>query len=266
MSTTSRTVKSLLAWHLSSVFAAFLAACTVLLLSGTATGEIDPQRARNAELEMVLLMSALQADDEQIPRISDPAIALAFTKAFDLDMIADQHPSAEDLATLSSLQRQAGELAKAYISVSVEADHDRQTVLERSAGNFLEFLPELGVVYDFELATGARICAITAGIARRVGAIGDEAPDLESSIATIETIQFQLLEQIIGFASDPHIQREWRFERLLLLNSLADQYAMLLTAKAARSIADLALAAAIAESDAQIAETMQQFAFAILRR
>jgi hypothetical protein len=254
------------AWRLNSVFAALIAAFAVFVSSGTATGEIDPQRARDAEMEMRVLMSALQAGEEQIPRISDPATALAFTRAFDFDLIAGQQPSATDLAILSSLQRQADALAKAYISFGVDADQDRQTALERSAGNFLEFLPELGVIYDFELATGARICAITAGIARRVGAIGDEAPDLEASIAMVETIQFHLLEQTIGFASDSHIQREWRFERLLLLHSLADQYAMLLTETAARSIADLALAAAIAEADAQIADAMQQFAFAILRQ
>jgi hypothetical protein len=254
------------AWRLSSFIAALLAAYTVLVLPGAATATIDPQRARDAEMEMLVLMSAVQSGEGQIPRVSDPAVALAFTRAFDVEMIADQQHGAEDLAILSSLQQHAGKLAKAYISVGVQAGHDRQAAMERAAGNFLEYLPELGVIYDFNLVTGARICAITADLAQRVGAIGDEAPDIEASIAMIESMQFQLLELTIGFASDPHIQREWRFERLLLLDSLAGQYAQLLTATAARSIADLALAAAISEPDSQIAEVLQKFAFAILHQ
>jgi hypothetical protein len=90
-----------------------------------------------------------------------------------------------------------------------------------------------------------------AAVAAGFAAIGREAQ------AAIETV--------LGAASDANIDPGWRIERMAALVRAASAYAALLDTRAGQTIADRALAHAIAETNAAMATLLKNFALAVLR-
>lgn len=252
--------KSWPGWHLNR-WIVLLCAALRLLVPDAGLAQVDMKRAVAAENAMARLLRAVEdgSGDGNYPRLSDPETASIFLQAFDSEIIPTAAPGSGDLPILSSLQERAGEIARAYIGAGKAGDD-----LDRAATNFLEFLPEIAIAYDFSLETGAHIATVTLQLAGRVRALGDEEPSAQSAVAKIAETQARLLELLIGCSTDPNITVNWRRDRLLLLNETAPRYSRLLSKDTAQSIADRALAAAIFEEDEQIATDLKGFALAIL--
>lgn len=253
--------KSWHGWRLNN-WVALLCATLWLLASGAGVAQVDVKRAVEAESAMTRLLRAVEdgTRDGNYPRLSDPAVAEIFAQAFDRRIVATAAPSVKDLPKLSSLQNKAGEIARAYIGSGHPGDD-----LDRAAANFLEFLPEIAVVYDFSLVTGAQIATVTSQVAGQVGALGDEEPSVRPAVTAIAETQAHVLELLVGCSTDPNISVSWRRDRLVLMKKTANRYSRLLPTEIAQSIADRALAAAIFEEDEHLAADLNEFALSILR-
>lgn len=247
------------------VAAILLLAQVMSCLALPSAAQIDTGRAQAALEAGERLLAAIRSADGNfsVPRLSEPGSAPLFDGAFDPSLWGNEAPQAEDLLLLNRLQEKAGAIISAYLLQDASVDSDiGDAETQRLAGrNFLSFLPELALAYDFRVLTGAMIAegAVAAGRSSQ-----DQA-EVKAALTAIADDQAAVLEAIIVCSSDRRIEAQWRRDRVRAMRRTASQYSSLLNKKAAQILADRALAAAIRETDPQVAEEFKAFALALLR-
>lgn len=258
-------------WRSIRVFGAvFISSCWLSLPAG-ASAQLDTQRAQEAERAVSRLIEEVETAGESgdFPRLSEPDIAFLFTTAFDSAMYGPQRLRVRDLPLAINLQQQAKRLVRTYLlagSGKAESELLKDDYSRELAGrNFVNFLPEIGLAYDFGLVTGARISEVAAALRKSGDAQQTQSNAIASATEKLANSQEGMLSLVLGCSSDTNIQSEWRRDRLVMMNKTAPIYASLLSKKTAQAIADRALAAAIREQDRQIVIELQRFALSILR-
>lgn len=267
MSTTCpATVSSRGSRSIRAVALAFgLAAGTLLGWPVAGAAQIDTERAQAALAASDRLLSAIRSADANypIPRLSDARSAALYDRAFDGRLSGPLSPSPSDLLLLKQLQDVSGSIISALLlpADGGQGDLSDPSLQQRAGANFQRFLPELGLVYDYRVLTGALIAEGAVTARTRLARAGE----IEPALAALAADQAQVIGSVIACASDANIDPAWRSERLRLLNRTAAQFAGLLDKKTAQQLADRALAAAIRAQDRDVAAGFQSFALSLLR-
>ncbi|GIL01990.1 MAG: hypothetical protein BroJett030_18890 [Alphaproteobacteria bacterium] len=234
-----------------------------------AFGQITPTAGAVAGAAAGQIIGAIRAEPDTPPRLDDSQTLRLFELALPQAAIAaDQPPGVGEFALLIEVSAAAGRIARAYILAGTGVSEPAGLTAEQhqqARRNFLAFLPELTRIYDFRLLACARLAD---GAAAFVAATPPEAaqePEVKAGLAAIEAEIGAVLAATISFVADPNIDRERRLARMRLLADNAARFARFFDLKQAEAIADQALAAAIAEKDAELADYLKDFALAMLR-
>jgi hypothetical protein len=195
------------------------------------------------------------------PRLSGGEYQKKFAEVLDLSIAGEGVQSAAGMALLMNLQRSAGDLVRAYLffgikGKSLKSEEDSQ----QAARNFVAFLPEMAALYDYRLRVGA---VIAQGAAAMPGPTPD--PMVSTAVAAVASEQEKVLNSALAVASDLQLDARWRAARVQALLETTPGYTALLGRKKAQQIADKALVAARAETDAEVALLLKNYALALLR-
>jgi hypothetical protein len=228
-------------------------------------GEAEAAQARVAARE---LLAEVRSNEGSAPLIATPRIARLFAAALPAPAAEGPPASLGEFALLSELSSEAASLTRAYVLHGVNpADPGNLSRDERrvAGGNFLAYLQELALLYDFRVMSGARLAAGAAIISER--AETDSRSDLRISLgmAAIEQQASSTLYSYLYCSSDTSIDVRWRLNRLEILVQTAPAYASFLALKIRQELADVALASAMSEPDPQAAQMLKNFAISILR-
>lgn len=249
------------------IAAVILLAQAIACLALPSAAQIDSDRARAALGAGEQLLEAIRSADGNlsVPRLSEPGSLPLFDGAFDPALWGSAPPDPADLLLLNRLQEKAGAIISAYLLQNTSLDDDLSQVPTRQAAgrNFVRFLPELALAYDFRVLTGAMIAEGSVA-AVRSAQVTDQA-EIDNALAAIITDQAEMLRAIIACSSDGRIDPAWRRDRVRVMRRTATRFATLFDKKSAQILADRALAAAISEADPQVAEEFKAFALALLR-
>ena len=218
------------------------------------------------------LIDAVNASPTKPPRLSDPGTQKLFRLV--LPEIAASGPPAGvgEFATLSELSLQAGRLARAYILAgtgvgegTAESDPLSPRQREWARGNFLTFLPEIAMAYDFRIRVAARLAAGAAEFNERAAQKANQDPAVRGGLKAIASEVETIIAAALSLVADDNIEDHWRLERMDLLSRNAPSYAAFLDTKPSQILADQALSAAIHENNPAIGKLLKEFALAILR-
>lgn len=226
-----------------------------------ATAQIDQGRALAAVEASREIAAAINAasDAKVAPRMGQGRFAELFEDAFDIGAGGGGAAGPGELALLWDMQREAGEILRAYLLAGAsEAERLNPAAGGTAASNFLTFLPEIGRIYDFRAAMGVLIAQ---GCARLAQQDAKSAPAIEA----LAEEQARVLAATVVVAGDHQLDPVWRKARLDALAGKERAYSGLLGKKRAQEIADRALAAAIGEKDPAVAAALKDFALAMLR-
>lgn len=249
------------------IAAAILLAQAISCFALPSAAQIDTERARTALDAGDRLLEAIRLADGNlsVPRLSEPGSVVLFDSAFDPALWDAAPPAPADLLMLNRLQENAGAIISAYLLQNTSLEEDvSQNPTGRIAGrNFLRFLPELALAYDFRVLTGALIAEGTANAIQ--ASDGSNQSELNTALEAISRDQAEMLRAIVACSSDTRIDATWRRDRIRIMRRTAIRYSLLFDKKSAQKLADHALAAAIRETDPQVAEEFKAFALALLR-
>ncbi len=237
---------------------------------GGALAQLSERQVAEARIAArQLLESVSQAEGGGVtPVLSTPKIAMLFDRALPEGAMFGPPAPIGEFALISELAADAAAISRAYLLAGIKSDEAVELSRDewKTAGrNFLEYLPEIARLYDFRLRASSRLAAGAAqyGETATAGAKADSR--IDEGIAAIERESTATLVMFLSCSSDASIDAKWRRERLQTLLSTTAQFAALLDLKQSQEIADLALAAAIRESDREAARMLKDFALAILR-
>jgi hypothetical protein len=242
----------------------------ILLAGPSAAAGIDERaigaaRAAAADLRKAV---ALANAEGAAPRLSAARHAALFDAALPASAAEPGSAAPAEFPLLVELSRLSATLARAYVLVGVDAPRESELTAEqrqRAARNLIQFLPELARLYDYRVAVTARLAQGAADARDAMAPSVREDAAVAAGFAAIGREAQAAIETVLGAASDANIDPGWRIERMAALVRAASAYAALLDTRAGQTVADRALAHAIAETNAAMATLMKNFALAVLR-
>ncbi len=230
-----------------------------------ALAQIGAQQAQlAAEIFSDLLQSVEnQQSEAEAPRLMESEVAVQFKMAFPAEAVADTIAAPQELAILSEMNARATRLTRAYLLVGIEGDSAQSVAGQQAAAqNFIAFLPEIGRLYDFRLKVAGRMAG---GVAAITGEADGAQGKAKAGVEAISQSVAACLKATLAAVGDAKIDRNWRAARSGVMMQQTPHYAALFSGAEGQALADMALAAAIRETDKAIARNLTDFALGILR-